>query len=53
VTFRKVTNGFRAEWGSETYAAFRTIASTARQTGKTVLQAIQDALAPEAKTNPG
>jgi transposase len=53
VTFRKVTNGFRAEWGSETYAAFRTIASTARHTGKTVLQAIQDALAPEAKTNPG
>jgi transposase len=30
VVFRKVTNGFRAEWGSETYAAFRTIASTAK-----------------------
>ncbi len=53
VIFRKVTNGFRAEWGSETYAAFRTVASTARQTGKTVLQAIADALAPKAIPNPG
>jgi transposase len=53
VIFRKVTNGFRAEWGSETYAAFRTVASTARQTGKTVLQAVKEALAPEPITNPG
>jgi transposase len=53
VIFRKVTNGFRAEWGGETYAAFRTVTSTARQTGKTVLQAIADALAPEAIPNPG
>ncbi len=53
VIFRKVTNGFRAEWGSETYAAFRTIASTARHTGKTVLQAIADALAPQAIPIPG
>jgi hypothetical protein len=53
VIFRKVTNGFRAEWGSETYAAYRTVASTARQTGKTVLQAIADALAPQANPNPG
>jgi len=50
---RKVTNGFRAEWGSETYAAFRTVASTARQTGKTVRQAIADSLAPKAIPNPG
>ncbi len=52
VIFREVTNGFRAEWGSETYAAFRTVASTARQTGKTVLKAIEDALASEAIPNP-
>lgn len=53
VIFRKVTNGFRAEWASETYAAFRTIASTARQTGKTVLQAVAEALAPQEIPNPG
>ena len=32
VIFRKVTNGFRCEWGAETYAAFRSVVSTARQT---------------------
>jgi hypothetical protein len=25
VIFRKVTNGFRCEWGAETYAAFRSV----------------------------
>lgn len=29
VIFRKVTNGFRCEWGAETYAAFRSVVSTA------------------------
>ena len=28
VIFRKVTNGFRCEWGAETYAAFRSVVST-------------------------
>jgi transposase len=27
VIFRKVTNGFRCEWGAETYAAFRSVVS--------------------------
>jgi len=53
VIFRKVTNGFRAERGSETYAAFRPVASTASQTGKTVLQAVAEALAPKAIPNLG
>jgi transposase len=53
VIFRKVTNGFRSEWGSETYAAFRTVASTAKQAGKTVLHAVTDALAPEPIRAPG
>lgn len=53
VIFRKVTNGFRAEWGCETYAAFRTVASTAKQTGKTVLQAVADAITPQPVANPG
>ena len=28
--FRKVTNGFRCEWGAETYAAFRSVVRTAK-----------------------
>ena len=31
VIFRKVTNGFRCEWGAETYAAFRSLVSTAKR----------------------
>ena len=30
VIFRKVTNGFRCGWGAETYAAFRSVVSTAK-----------------------
>ncbi len=53
VIYRKVTNGFRTAWGSETYAAFRTVTSTAKHTGKTVLQAITDALASDTIPNTG
>ena len=45
VIFRKVTNGFRCEWGAETYAAFRSGVSTAKANGISVLQAIRAALA--------
>lgn len=34
VIHRKVTNGFRSEWGAQAYAALRTIGSTARQRGE-------------------
>ncbi len=37
VIFRKVTNGFRCEWGAETYAAFRSVVSTAKANGTAVL----------------
>jgi len=33
VIFRKVTNGFRCEWGAETYAAFRSVVGTAKVNG--------------------
>ena len=36
VIFRKVTNGFRCEWGAETYAAFRSVVSTAKANGASV-----------------
>ncbi len=45
VIFRKVTNGFRSAWGAETYAAFRSLVSTAKLKEKNILTAIQHALA--------
>ena len=32
VIFRKVTNGFRSEWGAETYAAFRSLSAPPKPT---------------------
>jgi hypothetical protein len=39
VIFRKVTNGFRSEWGAKTYAAFCSIVKTGRRNGRTALAA--------------
>ena len=43
--FRKVTNGFRCEWGAETYAAFRSLVGTAKLNGDSVFDTIQFVLA--------
>ena len=43
--FRKVTNGFRCEWGAETYAAFRSVVSTAKANGASVLETVRFLLA--------
>ncbi len=48
VIFRKVTNGFRSEWGAKTYAALCSIVETGRRNGRSALTAIRDALAPAA-----
>jgi hypothetical protein len=45
VIFRKVTDGFRCEWGAETYAAFRSVASTANANGASVLETVRFVLA--------
>ncbi len=45
VIFRKVTNGFRCEWGAETYAAFRSVVSTAKANGASVLDTVRFVLA--------
>ena len=45
VIFRKVTNGFRCEWGAETYAAFRSVVSTAKANGASVLETVRFVLA--------
>jgi transposase len=56
VIFRKVTNGFRCEWGAETYAAFRSVVSTAKANSASVLDTIRFVLssqtAREAFANP-
>lgn len=38
VIHRKVTNGFRSEWGAKTYAALQTIIATARRKGEQAFQ---------------
>ena len=52
VIFRKVTNGFRAEWGAEVYAAFRSVVSTAKLTGQATLDAVQTSLGPRLLATP-
>ena len=45
VIFRKVTNGFRSEWGAKAYAALCSIVDTGRRNGRSALTVIRDALA--------
>lgn len=40
VIHRKVTNGFRSQWGAKTYAALQTIIATAKQKGGHVFQTL-------------
>jgi transposase len=44
VIFRKVTGGFRAEWGATVYAAAATVIATGRLQGLTALEALRAAL---------
>jgi transposase len=53
VIFRKVTNGFRCEWGAETYAAFRSVVSTAKANQTAVIRAIHTALLTQPMSIPG
>ena len=45
VIFRKVTNGFRSEWGAKTYADLCSIVETGRRNGRSALASLRDALA--------
>ena len=45
VIFRKVTNGFRCEWGAETHAAFRSVVSTAKANQASVLDVLRFVIA--------
>ena len=52
VIFRKVTNGFRCEWGAETYAAFRSVVSTAKANHASTLDVLRFVLAAKLPTEP-
>jgi transposase len=52
VIFRKVTNGFRCEWGSETYAAFRSVVGTAKLNRAAVFDTIQYVLSAKLPVEP-
>ncbi len=45
VIFRNVTNGFRSEWGAQTYAAFRSVVSTAKANRRSILDDLRSVLA--------
>jgi len=47
VIFRKVTNGFRSEWGKEAFAAVRSVVNTGMRQGLSAFEAIQKALDPD------
>jgi transposase len=44
VIFRRVTNGFRSEWGRDLFAAIRSVVNTGKRQGLTAYQSIQQAL---------
>jgi transposase len=46
VIHRKVTNGFRSEWGAHAYAALATIVETAKLQGHGVFDALLDLMGP-------
>ena len=52
VIFRKVTNGFRCEWGAQTYAAFRSVVSTAKANHASVLDTVRFVLSTKLSAEP-
>jgi len=44
--FRKVTNGFRSDWGRDLFAAVRSVVNTGKRHGLSAFQVIQRALSP-------
>lgn len=46
VIFRKVTNGFRSEWGSNFFSSVRSVIGTGQRQGLNPYQSIQKALSP-------
>lgn len=47
VVFRKVTNGFRSEWGAGVHAGYRSLTSTARLHAHTAIDAVRALVSPQ------
>ncbi|MDM8567703.1 IS66 family transposase, partial [Candidatus Halobeggiatoa sp. HSG11] len=44
--FRKVTNGFRSDWGKDLFASVRSVVNTGQRQGFSAFQSIKIALSP-------
>lgn len=51
--FRKVTNGFRSDWGKDLFAAVRSIVNTGKRQGLSALRSIQTAISGRSLFQPG
>ena len=52
-TYRKVTGGFRSDWGKDLFAAFRSIVGTAARHGIDAYQAVRMTLSGQSVLTPG
>ena len=52
-TYRKVTGGFRSQWGAELFANIRSVVGTAARRGTDAYHAIRDVLRDAAMLQPG
>jgi transposase len=52
-TYRKVTGGFRSDWGADLFAAVRSVIGTAKRRGIDAYQAIRDTLQGQSVLAPG
>ncbi|MBN9564295.1 MAG: transposase, partial [Alphaproteobacteria bacterium] len=52
-TYRKVTGGFRSDWGADLFAAVRSVIGTAARRGIDAYQAIRDTLCGQPALAPG
>jgi hypothetical protein len=52
-TYRKVTGGFRSDWGADLFAGVRSVIGTAARRGESAYQAIQQTLRGQVVSQPG
>jgi transposase len=52
-TYRKVTGGFRSDWGADLFAAVRSVIGTATRRGIDAYQAIRNTLCGQSVLAPG
>jgi len=52
-TYRKVTGGFRSDWGADLFAGVKSVIGTAARAGINAYQAIRDTLSDQTALDPG